>query len=624
MKIYHILSVIMFCSSCMQIATYNNEIEQALCKAGKNRTELEHVLNHYKDDSLKHLAATYLIINMGDKYTLEHNTRWEDEATYLYRWNKINNNDSALIVYNVEKTIKKYDLEYITADYLINNIDLAFKVWEEISWGKHISFDVFCEEILPYRVAHEPLENWRERILVSFADLYQYFISQPDITTEEACTMVNNQLPRFTWVNYPMPSMNYSMLMTTPRGTCDEMSALALFTMRALGIPVVSDFTPFWPYRNIGHAWNAVRTEKGEYVSFMGAETNPNELHLGNNMLKSKVYRHTFKTQTDNNCTYTTKMNGTLDVTHYYKNTSKLNVPISFCSSIKTDTFLLQSINSKNNSIIGYATNKNDSLNFGFVGDNVTYQIFDIQNGNIEAVSSPFFITKNEIHIYENEGIIGNIKIDNIAVTDPFLYRMQNGQFEGANNSDFSDKELLFRVNDMPNAQNNIVGCISTKKYRYVRFVSPQNGHCNVAEIAFLDKNNHQINGNVIGTEGSWYNSTMTKDKAFDNDISTFFDAQERDYAWTGLDLGSPQRIYTIKYVPRTANHTLNDNHIYEVYQNINTEWKVVDKKKPKNGHFTIQLHQNGLYYLRDANDGTTSDFLFDIKNGNVRWIKWE
>ncbi|MCD8260664.1 MAG: hypothetical protein LUD15_03520, partial [Bacteroides sp.] len=53
------------------------------------------------------------------------------------------------------------DIEVLSADYLIENIDLAFKAWQE-PWSRHFTFDEFCEYILPYRVRNEPISNWRK------------------------------------------------------------------------------------------------------------------------------------------------------------------------------------------------------------------------------------------------------------------------------------------------------------------------------------------------------------------------------------------------------------------------------------------------------------------------------
>lgn len=61
-----------------------------------------------------------------------------------------------------------------------------------------------------------------------------------------------------------------------------------------------------------------------------------------------------------------------------------------------------------------------------------------------------------------------------------------------------------------------------------------------------------KITGPVIGTLGSWENSGNTREKAFDGDITTYFDAAE-DVAWTGRSLSSSYKITGIKYVPRAG-----------------------------------------------------------------------
>ena len=110
-------------------------------------------------DSLKLRAAEFLILNMPGKYSQYSEGQWNDAATVYYRWENLLNRPSALDEYDLSDPVRKDDLKYITADFLINNIELAFKVWREMPWGKDIPFDVFCEEILPYRVGH-PINSW--------------------------------------------------------------------------------------------------------------------------------------------------------------------------------------------------------------------------------------------------------------------------------------------------------------------------------------------------------------------------------------------------------------------------------------------------------------------------------
>jgi len=59
-----------------------------------------------------------------------------------------------------------------------------------------------------------------------------------------------------------------------------------------------------------------------------------------------------------------------------------------------------------------------------------------------------------------------------------------------------------------------------------------------------------KISGTVIGTPGSWNGSGNTREKAFDGDINTYFDAPI-DIAWTGLSLSTTYKVTNIRYVPR-------------------------------------------------------------------------
>ena len=58
---------------------------------------------------------------------------------------------------------------------------------------------------------------------------------------------------------------------------------------------------------------------------------------------------------------------------------------------------------------------------------------------------------------------------------------------------------------------------------------------------------------NIIGTTGSWQNQGSTREKAFDGDLNTYFDANIGTGAWTGLDFGTAKIVTQIKYAPRSA-----------------------------------------------------------------------
>ena len=77
MKTIFVLCVLLI-FSCKHQPTLPKNVEDTLNNAGNNRIQLETVINHYKTDSEKLMAAYYLIGNMKDKGTIVHELVDED------------------------------------------------------------------------------------------------------------------------------------------------------------------------------------------------------------------------------------------------------------------------------------------------------------------------------------------------------------------------------------------------------------------------------------------------------------------------------------------------------------------------------------------------------------------
>ena len=60
----------------------------------------------------------------------------------------------------IPRVRKVEDLQTVTADFLIDNIDRAFHAWETSKYTRHYTFDDFLHHVLPYRIGHEPLTPW--------------------------------------------------------------------------------------------------------------------------------------------------------------------------------------------------------------------------------------------------------------------------------------------------------------------------------------------------------------------------------------------------------------------------------------------------------------------------------
>ncbi len=117
--------------------------------------EFEKVIEHYKNgepDDLKLKAALYLIANI--KY---HQANYYTDMAFHKVFATIGNREVPEAVqkkawetssiefesFDYEKIELRADSEIVTAEFLIDNIDQAFKAWRTYPWSKNLSFDDF-------------------------------------------------------------------------------------------------------------------------------------------------------------------------------------------------------------------------------------------------------------------------------------------------------------------------------------------------------------------------------------------------------------------------------------------------------------------------------------------------
>jgi unsaturated chondroitin disaccharide hydrolase len=139
-----------------------------------------------------------------------------------------------------------------------------------------------------------------------------------------------------------------------------------------------------------------------------------------------------------------------------------------------------------------------------------------------------------------------------------YAQRMVGGIFQASNTANFSSGVVnLYTVTSAPPLGTlTTINVNPSGTFRYVRYLSPNGGYGNIAEIKFFGTASTAptpLSGTVIGTSGSYQNDGNTIAKAFDGNLSTFFDAPGASGNWAGLDLGSAQVITSISYAPRSG-----------------------------------------------------------------------
>ena len=276
----------------------SDRLELALEKAGDNRAELEAVLQHYPNGSQKHIAACFLIANMaGHNYTelLFYNPQDELVEFDSLSYENYEAASVAMDALEQERGEVHYakgevieDTQIISSAYLIENIDLAFLGWKTNPWSKDLSFEDFCEYVLPYRGSNEPVESWRSELMDQFKDLKDEMVDPSD--SKEAGRLLEqkaNAIIGFDPIFYLHPTdQGYSEMKRRGMGRCEDITNMQIYARRAGGVAVASDYTPHWAKSGNNHAWSVVIGADGKgYAPISG--------------VAAKVYRKTYSEQLD-------------------------------------------------------------------------------------------------------------------------------------------------------------------------------------------------------------------------------------------------------------------------------------------------------------------------------------
>jgi len=250
----------------------NRDIRRTLRFAGDNREELKAVLSHYKGDVLKERAARYLIANMQDDGCLE--GRYIDSIKVVMSdisakgaVDSIRKDKWMHCDYHIGARTR-YDAQTLTAEYLIENIDLAFEAWEKWPWGKYYSFEDFCEYILPYRIGDEVPDHWRRAYSEKFSSVLEEGYSGTDVV--EAVIFLHKYLKdstSFAYENdFSSPRLGGEYLLRNKVGACREGTDMVTYMLRSLGIPASADTYRYSPDAYLGHSWNVFMDTTGLFL----------------------------------------------------------------------------------------------------------------------------------------------------------------------------------------------------------------------------------------------------------------------------------------------------------------------------------------------------------------------
>lgn len=581
-------------------------LQLALQEAGENRTELEKVLKHYScnmDDSLKYKAACFLVENMVG-YSYRTGKILDYHLEFYRLWSENRHLDSSVFVdsinqlygsFSLSSLPLKYDIQEIDSSYLCHNIDWAFKVWEEQPWGKNISFNDFCEYILPYRVGDEKLDYWREDYYNQYNSLLDSLRLSVGPGKEDPVVAVQCLMKFLTAQEV---TFSQKVPATLPHigpkavkylcGTCREYVDYILYACRSLGIPCAIDAVPALGNNNGRHFWAAFWDKNGElYMQdfpHMPQMVRKDWMRWSS---KVKVYRTTFSVNRE----IEKQMDSLEDEVHpFWKNPHFIDVTYPYAYYYKealhipSDMLYSSKIESR---IVYLCANRlfdwipvewtvydPDNLVFRQLQKGCMMRIGVYEEGKLYCLTDPFYIDEqtNELHVLSGKGEAQNVLLYSkfsLAADEFFRDRMLRGVFEGSNQADFSEKDTLYIINERPYRLQTVAYPYSIdKSYRYVRYYGNDGTNCNVAEVSFYsEKDTMPLSGKMIGTPGCFQgDGSHEYTNVLDGKTWTSFDYKETNGGWAGLDLGKPFRIDKIVYTPRNWDNYIRPGDDFELF----------------------------------------------------------
>ena len=643
----HIL-LLFFISSCVR---KDHDLEIALTYANENRLELERVLKHYKDsvcDSLKYKSAVFLIKNMPYHYYMNGDSLTSYFNKLAYVNDSISDFGSCRAKYdsiNIRCKNIFYNSKWVSdittldSDFLISHIDHAYDKWQNGNWAKHLSFDDFCEYLLPYRVKREQPELWREELDSVFSSKISW-VTGPDKwknSTFFGATYLNDQL---RWEGYRLSDIReeqidypYCVLKNLRMGTCREYSLRAVYVMRAVGIPVGIDYATLWPNGGHGHAWNTLLTQRGNFVPFMGGETNPDLPHCPHFKF-SKMFRHTYGYQKQSLFHKNIKLKESLpsifstphimDVSELYFKGVDIKTKLKIKPKEKTKIAYLCAFDNKSWQPQQWGEiSWNDEVIFESMGRDVVYlPVYNFKDG-LQSAGYPIMVNPDGTL---KELIPDTLNIDTITINRKYPHHigllvngaeMEKSRFEASDTKDFSKIEYSVEIEKSPWVWFDSLDIVSDKEYQYWRYNNPNN-HCQVAEIEFISK------GKKISEFNKVYSSSKEYDpkellKTFDNDGLTYYRSDNRN-SWIAVDFGEKQRIDKIRYLPRNDDNNVWIGDEYELVYWNGDNWRSLGRQVANTYNLTYQnVPKNSLLLLHNLTKGV-EERIFTMENGKQVW----
>ena len=637
--------MIIFLSACSQ---EQRELRCALRMAGDNRPELKKVLAYFNSsgDEEKELAAEYLIRNMP----LHHSFYGDADAyrdsvkaliplmknAYLYNQHMGRINKQFSDSFSLRR-----DINIITSDFLIDNINEAFDIWREGYMTEHLDFNEFCEYVLPYKVAENQLaDNWREE--------YKHLF--PGVE-KDVCTIIDEYSgePMIPYNAIRGRAMKSAMVYTDslddtslydlrlikdiPYGDCISFCDYGLLLYRSKGLPVAVDYVPSWPDRPGSHAWMSILSKRGISMpvhAFQNGDVN-GDIRCRN---LSKVYRRTYKPNKE--LAKRTKIGYPIpikdiffeDVTNQYTKTETVSLR---CNKIIFGKNLYVATYDNQNWIpvaYGYRRGLHKAV-FENLGVNVLYLPVKISFfGQLKIIGDPFYIHK--------DGEIEKINPRKNSITHsvsvcrkyPIGWKMADIYNRtrmcyvlGSKSESFDFCDTLAYI-ETGKCWASYQQIHSKDSYRFIKVTAAQDSKFDLAEIKMY-KNDSVLKPQVLFSPvQEKVPRKNTIDKIYDDDALTWFPTDDKLNLWAGMDFGEQVEFSGVFCAARSDGNTIYPGYEYILQCWNGKNWETIESfiGQKEITHICRNVPENALLILKCKTTGVENRPFLVSKN-EIVWL---
>ena len=642
-------------------AERNDILNYTLARSGANRSELEYVLEHYKDSGLKYDAARFLLEHMPECYGADSGSLKVLNPLYI-KYDSINQ----VYGYNVNKEwgksidrldneyarlygsiVATEDLEHIKANYLIKEIDRSFNAWKANVHSQNCTFEDFCEYILPYRRLNGlVIDDARDTF---FHRHVGRFYSRIDRTIQEDTDSLLYGYKRLTHSAHSgtsIPILQAKTFEYLQHGLCMHRCWFNSLLISSLGMPIAIDFVPAWGNRNNSHSWNVIPSNGNSdaFEAFWDNDrwkykriyNNRNIDHLWGKFRLPKVYRYT----------YSNHLVGPIadkemlweDIPELFQNTKQKDVSDKYFETqdvtIKLSDSIPDGMRYAYLAVFGYQQwhpvqwgkiQNNGTVTFQGMGKDVVYLPVYYKQKRIIPAALPFKLEADgsirQLHDNQNREQIHLRIIKGAPVHDSnrlHFNRMRGVRWMGVTAGQTQEELCIWK--DSLTLQKSRTPISSHSVYRYVRMILPEDT-VSLGEITFYNENGRIPNVKVM-TEIQTFSSHEHKSMLTDEIEATAVQGLVPE-RYIDFDLGKAYSLTSIELYPYLKSELTKGN--YELLYWDNNDWNsVCTKTANESGYLTFDnVPVNTLMMLKSRNkgwEGFSSERTFLYKEKSIHW----